>query len=267
MAGTAAQPGAPSAAGVVQHPDLRPAENGSVAQGAWFAALSPELRAAILARARARHVGRGTLLVRRGHRPSDWLGVASGALRLGTDLYDGRSLTLDLVGPGDWYGDIELLDGGLCKLEIRAHVKSTLLLVCADDLRLLVQQHPELHHALLQLHCRRLRHMLRRIEELQTAPLVQRVAIQLQRLLRQFGRAGPAGIRIDVALPQSDLASMLGASRQRINGTLRAMQARGVIANSHARISVIDTARLDSLAQGGALDTGNGADSTVDEGG
>jgi len=234
----------------VTHPDLRPAENHSLRQGTWFNGLSAELRQAILSRARVRHVSRGTLLVRRGNHASDWVGVASGALRLGTDLCDGRSFTLDLLGPGDWYGDIELCDGGLAQLEMRAHVNSTLLLVCKHDLHCLLQGSPELHQALLQLDCRRLRHMLRRMEELQTAPLAQRVAMQLQRLLRQFGRATALGERIDVALPQSDLASLLCASRQRINGVLRAMQALGIVTTSHARITVVNTKRLDALAQG-----------------
>lgn len=234
----------------VLHPDLRPAENHSLKQGAWFSGLSLELRRAILARARVRHVSRGTLLVRRGNHASDWVGVASGALRLGTDLSDGRSFTLDLLGPGDWYGDIELVDGGHCSLEMRAHVNSTLLLVCKHDLHCLIQGSPELHQALLQLDCRRLRHMLRRMEELQTAPLAQRVAMQLQRLLRQFGRSTAFGERIDVALPQSDLASLLCASRQRINGVLRAMQALGIVSTSHARITVLNPHRLEALAHG-----------------
>ena len=240
----------PHDAAPVLHPDLRPAENHSLRQGAWFAALSPELRQAILSRARVRHVSRGTLLVRRGNHASEWVGVASGALRLGTDLSDGRSFTLDLLGPGDWYGDIELLDGGHCSLEMRAHVNSTLLLVCKHDLLCLIQGSNELHQALLQLDCRRLRHMLRRMEELQTAPLAQRVAMQLQRLLRQFGRATSLGERIDVALPQSDLASLLCASRQRINGVLRAMQALGIVTTSHARITVLNAKRLHALAHG-----------------
>lgn len=246
----AGAPPAPAGDTTVTHPDLRPAENHSLKQGSWFNALSPELRRAILARARVRHVSRGTLLVRRGNHASDWVGVASGALRLGTDLCDGRSFTVDLLGPGDWYGDIELLDGGLCSLEMRAHVNSTLLLVCKHDLHCLVQGSPELHQALLQLDCRRLRHMLRRMEELQTAPLAQRVAMQLQRLLRQFGRHTPVGQRIDVALPQSDLASLLCASRQRINGVLRAMQALGIVSTTHARITVLNTARLEAVAHG-----------------
>jgi CRP-like cAMP-binding protein len=159
---TLAYAGTPSSAAAIDgsaviHPDLRPSENQSLKQGAWFSGLSPELRRAILSRARVRHVSRGTLLVRRGNHASDWVGVASGALRLGTDLCDGRSFTVDLLGPGDWYGDIELLDGGLCSLEMRAHVNSTLLLVCKHDLHCLVQGSPELHQALLQLDCRRLR--------------------------------------------------------------------------------------------------------------
>lgn len=233
-----------------RHPDLRLHESANVAADPWFAGLSPALREALLARARVRHVTRGTVLVRRGDLATDWVGVASGALRLSQAWHDGHVFTLQLLSPGEWFGDIELLDQSPAALEVQAHMPSTLLLLPRHDLRDLVRDSDELREAFLQLNCRRLRWMLRRIEELQALPLWQRVAVQLQRLGRQFGRPALQGLRIEVPLAQSDLADLLCASRQRINTVLRRMQALGIVVGSHARITLTDLDRLEDVAQG-----------------
>ena len=250
---------------------LRPAEALGVEAGPWFAGLSPGLRQAILARARVQRVRRGATLMRRGSVATDWVGVAGGALGLGSRGRDGRVFTLDLLGPGDWYGDIALIDHNPVDLDIVAQTDSTVLLLDRRDLQQLLQTQPELRGALLRLDCRRLRHMFRRIEEVQTLPLSARVALQLLRLLRQFGLpaqpgrpAGPAAPpaprstpapppapqQIGLLLTQGDLASLLGASRQRINHALRQMQALGILGAVHGLIDVRQPGRLADVAHG-----------------
>lgn len=258
-------------ASVVPLVGLRPAEARGMEAGSWFAGLSPGLRQAILARSRVQRVRRGTTLLRRGSPATDWVGVAGGALGLGTRGRDGRTFTLDMLGPGDWYGDIALIDGSAVDLDIVAQADSTVLLVDQRDLQQLMLAQPELRAALLMLDCRRLRHMFRRLEEVQTLTLSARVALQLQRLLRQFGLPGrpgwpagqavacapppspappPAPQHIGLPLTQGDLASLLGASRQRINHALRQMQALGILGAVHGLIEVRQPGRLAEVAQG-----------------
>jgi hypothetical protein len=56
--------------------------------------------------------------------------------------------------------------------------------------------------------------------------------------------------QIEVALSQGDLASLLWASRQRINGVLRVLQAEGVLGSSHGRIVVLQPDALAAVASG-----------------
>ncbi len=246
-------------------PGLRPVESQRIESGAWFAGLSAGLRAAILAEARVQHVKRGARLVERGSVATDWVGVASGALGLATSWRDGRAFTMELLGPGEWYGDVALIDHCPVDLDIVAQVQSTVLMVPLPSLQHLLNIQPELRHALLQLDCRRLRHMFRRLEELQTLPLSQRVAIKLQRLLKQFGRPPVMGVvptqsrLIELSLTQGDLAALLCASRQRINGVLRQLQGLGVLGGSHGRIEVLLPQKLADVANGKlVLDTAGG---------
>lgn len=231
-------------------PSLRSDEIASMQAGRWFAALSAPLRQAIVGRARVRRVTAGTTLAQRGETGTNWFGVVHGAVRLGTPLADGRSFTLDFLGTGLWFGDIAAVDHGATGLDIVAHVPSTVLEVARPELRRLLEQDDELREALLQLNCRRLRYMVRRFEELHTLALPQRLARELQRLGRRFGRAVEAGVCIELALSQGDLAALVGGSRQRVNRALGQMQQAGIIRLGPARLVLLDAAQLAALSDG-----------------
>lgn len=108
---------------------LRDNELQALNAGRWFGALAAPLRQAIIDRARVQRVDAGTRIVQRGDAPGHWVGVARGAVRLGAALSDGRAFTLDFLGPGQWFGDIALVDHRSEDLDLVAHVPSTLLLV------------------------------------------------------------------------------------------------------------------------------------------
>ena len=232
------------------HPELRTDENASIQAGAWFAALSEPLRHTILGRARVRHVASGTPLAQRGEAASSWFGVARGAVRLGTALSDGRNFTLDFVGPSQWFGDIALIDDKPLDLDVVAHGPVTLLQVSRLDMKRLIDHFDELRDALLQLNCQRLRHMFHRFEELHTLTLSQRLARQVQRLARQFGRPTTQGLCIELGVSQGDLAAMVGGSRQRVNRAWRQMHHLDIVRLGQARLLVLDAARLDAVADG-----------------
>jgi CRP/FNR family transcriptional regulator, cyclic AMP receptor protein len=232
------------------HPELRIEENASIQAGTWFAELSEPLRHAILGRARVRQIAAGTRLAQRGDPGTCWVGVARGAVRLGTALSDGRNFTLDFVGPSQWFGDIALIDDRPLDLDVTAHAPTTLLTVSKLDLHRLIENFDELRDALLQLNCQRLRHMFRRFEELHTLPLAQRLARQVQRLARQFGRPSAQGVCIELGVSQGDLAAMVGGSRQRVNRAWRQMHHLGIVQLGQSRLLVLDQARLGAVADG-----------------
>lgn len=230
------------------HPGLRPEDNAIVQPGTWLAGLSEPLRRAILARARVHHAAAGEVLSHRGDAGDDWFGVVRGAIRLGTPLRDGRPYTLAFVEPGQWFGDIALIDGLPQGLDVAVHVRSLLLRVSRQDLGVLLEQHDELRDAFMRLNCQRLRHMFKLLEELHALPLRQRLGRQLLRLARQFGRPVPAGLWIDLRLSQSDLAAMVASSRQRVNAELGRMQDEGVLALAETRITVVSEPALREVA-------------------
>jgi CRP-like cAMP-binding protein len=104
--------------------------------------------------------------------------------------------------------------------------------VSRGDFRKILAQHVELYEALLRLQSRRLRQMFGLIEDLNTLPLRARLAKQLVHLVRSSGvpsLADGSEMRIGLQLAQEELAQLLGASRQRVNQELKAMERDEVI--------------------------------------
>ena len=89
-------------------------------------------------RARVCHVAAGTRLAQRGDAAGNWVGVARGAVRLGTALSDGRNFTLDFIGPGQWFGDIALVDDR-SNLDVVAHVPVDAADLAKPDLHALLE--------------------------------------------------------------------------------------------------------------------------------
>jgi len=243
---------------------LRDDELSALQAGRWFAELPERLRRAIIDRAHVHRVAAGTRILQRGDAAGSWVGVARGAVRLGTALPDGRVFTLDFMGPGQWFGDIALCDNRGEDLDMVAHVPSTLLVVAKPDMHELMERSIEFRDALLQLNCQRLRRMVRRCEERHALSLPQRLARQVLQLARRFGRAAANGVRIDLAVSQGDLASMVGGSRQRVNRALRQMQQLGIMQLGPQRLLVLDVGGLDAVASGRTVLPGSNAHADSD---
>jgi CRP-like cAMP-binding protein len=229
---------------------LRDDELAALHSGRWFSELPEGLRHDIIRRARVQRVAAGARITQRGDAAGNWVGVARGAVRLGTALSDGRVFTLDFMSPGQWFGDIALVDNRAEDLDMVAHVPSTLLIVAKADMHELMELSSDFRDALLQLNCHRLRRVYKRCEERHALSLPQRLARQVVRLARHFGRATASGIRIDLAVSQGDLASMVGGSRQRVNRALRQMQQIGVLQIGPQRLQVLDLDGLSDVANG-----------------
>ncbi len=223
-------------------------EREHIESGTWFSTLSPALRQDILARAVVRRVKGGAQLTTRGAAADEWVGVARGAVRISTVSLGGRSITLTYVEPGSWFGDISLFDGLPRTHDATAHGDSTLLCVRKADFQALLKQHVELYEALLRLNCRRLRLLFGVVEDLNTLPLAARLAKQLLLLARSHGLAQGGEIRIGLQLAQEDLAQLLGASRQRVNQELKALERQGAVRIEPTRLIVLSKDKLLTIA-------------------
>jgi len=213
-------------------PILTVEEREAINSGRWFSSLSPSLRHDILRCAYVKRYKDGELIAARGDMAEAWSAVARGAVRVSSTSITGKQVTLTYVEPGIWFGDIAMFDGDRRTHDAFAHGDTTLLCVSRGDVKKILSEHVELYEALLRLQARRLRQMFGLIEDLNTLPLRARLAKQLAHLVRSYGVPSLSDgreMRIGLQLAQEELAQLLGASRQRVNQELKAMEREEVI--------------------------------------
>ena len=202
-------------------------EREAINNGRWFSALSPSLRHDILRCAYVKRFKDGELIAARGEPPEQWIACAKGAVRVSSTTVSGKQITLTYVEPGIWFGDVSIFDGDRRTHDAYAHGDTTILCVAKADFKKILALHVELYDAMLRLHARRIRQLYGLVEDLNTLPLRARLAKQLSHLARSYGIPSLAHgdeTRIGLQLAQEELAQLLGASRQRVNQELKAME-------------------------------------------
>ncbi|MBC7609580.1 MAG: Crp/Fnr family transcriptional regulator [Polaromonas sp.] len=207
-------------------------EREAINSGRWFSTLSPSLRHDILRCAYVKRYKDSELIAARGEPPEDWVACARGAVRVSSTSISGKQITLTYVEPGIWFGDIAIFDGDRRTHDAYAHGETTILCVAKADFKKILAMHVELYEAMLRLHARRIRQLFGLVEDLNTLPLRARLAKQLLHLARSYGvpsLSEGSEVRIGLQLAQEELAQLLGASRQRVNQELKAMEREDVI--------------------------------------
>ncbi|MFZ2739747.1 MAG: Crp/Fnr family transcriptional regulator [Burkholderiaceae bacterium] len=211
----------------MDEPILNHEEREAINAGRWFSSLSPSLRHDILRCAYVKRFKDDELIFARGDQPEEWIAAAKGAVRVSSTSISGKQVTLTYVEPGIWFGDVSIFDGDRRTHDAYAHGQTTILCVSKADLKKILSTHVELYEAMLRLQSRRLRQVYGLIEDLNTLPLKARLAKQLLHLVRSYGVPSLSNnqeIRIGLQLAQEELAQLLGASRQRVNQELKAME-------------------------------------------
>ncbi|WP_374653763.1 Crp/Fnr family transcriptional regulator [Dongia sp.] len=171
--------------------------------------------------------------------PADALyGVAKGLIRIWVHGPDGRELTLNLMEGGDFFGEIALLDGLPRTASASALADTEMLSVPRAAFQELMRQEPRLALHIIELLCERLRHNTDRIRDAAFLDLGTRLAKTLEALAMGHGEDGPDGIVITAKLNQSELAQLLGVTREAVNKQLKQFTKDGLITTKGGRIIV-----------------------------
>lgn len=194
-----------------------------------FAAMQPGELDSVVQMASERRVRRGQTIFQKGDDGSSMMAVLQGRVRITAVSVEGKEVTLNVINPGEVFGEIALLDGKPRSADAVA-VDDTLLLVLERRLLLpFLKSNQDLLLRLLAVLCDRLRRTSVALEEIALFDLPVRLARVLAQLADDYGRPSVAGTRIDFKLSQRDLSTLVAASRESVNKQLRAWQKDGLL--------------------------------------
>src|SRR5215472_1985575 len=133
-------------------------------------------------------------------------GVLAGRVSIYTLSPDGEEAILNVLDPGEIFGEIALLDGGPRTASARAMKAVDLLQIRRDHFVPILHDHPELSISILSLLCGRIRMNVEFIEDTVFLHLPARLAKRLLSLAEMQGKPDARGVRIAFKLSQQDLA-------------------------------------------------------------
>ncbi|MES2509433.1 MAG: Crp/Fnr family transcriptional regulator [Pseudomonadota bacterium] len=186
---------------------------------------------------------RGDAIVEQGKKSNALSIILTGRARVITTDHRGREVILATMHPGDYVGEMSLIDNEPHSATVRAEVQTDVLVLGRQEFARCLPENSSMAYAVMKGLVQRLRHADRKIESLALMDVYGRVA----RALLEFATVdaeGNAIIRDKVS--RQDLAKMVGASREMVSRVMKDLEERGFI-ETRSDGSMLVKERLNSL--------------------
>jgi len=192
---------------------------------------------------RRRRFRRGEVIFHEGD-PGDALHVvAAGSVKIALESEDGTEAILVTLGPGESFGELALLDGSPRSASAVAVEPTETLALGRGALRELMSADDGLRDALLAGVATALRRLTNQMAELHFLDLGGRLAVRLARLARVKDPTA-SSVTLDWPYTQSDLAAMIGGTRQSVNRLLNQLVDDGLVRIEEDTLVITDVNAL-----------------------
>jgi CRP/FNR family transcriptional regulator, cyclic AMP receptor protein len=179
--------------------------------------------------------------------------VVSGSVRLSVFSADGRLLSFKHANTGDIFGEIAALDGGRRTADAVALSRVVAMTLTKEQFDRLIETNPRVARSAIIWLCQRLRDTSAQAEAIALHPVEVRLARYLLSRVMPASSENPTGNTadrktvIELGISQGELASLIGASRQKVNAALGFLEDAGAV-NRMGRRLACDPALLARIA-------------------
>lgn len=167
--------------------------------------------------------------------------VKSGSVRIFVNGLDGSETSVILVGNmGQMFGELAVIDGLPRSATAVAMTPTVLCTLNRDTFREHTRRYPQFGLNFMKELSTRVRYNTLQMESFASLGISQRLARKLMELAQNYGQAKANGVYINMTLTQSDLASLIGATRESINKNLRDFRRQQLIQMEQGQITILD---------------------------
>jgi CRP/FNR family transcriptional regulator, cyclic AMP receptor protein len=215
-----------------------------------FSDLAPEALDQLCRYAQPTSLKRGATLFAKGDPGHSLYAVISGTVKISVSSPDGRNAILNLIGAGEVFGEMSVLDGRVRSADAIANTNCEILVIDRRDFLPFVHSQPALAMKFIELLCGRLRWTSDQVEQIILQDLPGRLASALLGLTEK--RKLESASRT-IAITQQEISEMVGMTRESINKQLRAWAARDWLRLEHGAIVVLNADPLRELVEVGSV--------------
>ncbi|MFH1852811.1 MAG: Crp/Fnr family transcriptional regulator [Candidatus Neomarinimicrobiota bacterium] len=166
--------------------------------------------------------------------------ISKGSVKITRLSEDGREVILAMLGEGEFFGEMSLLDGETRSANVVAIEDAEVMVLNRNDFLSLLERYPRIAISLLEELTRRLRKSDQQIESLSLSDAEKRIAITLIRLSEELGVIRHGAVTIKNLPYQQDIANMAGTSRETVSRTLKLLEEKEYIQRTGKMLVVHD---------------------------
>ncbi|MGD9339569.1 MAG: Crp/Fnr family transcriptional regulator [Chromatiales bacterium] len=209
-------------------------------QSAWFKTLPTELQDEILTNSGQRQYSKDEIIFREDQPAIGICAVIAGEVAISRMAGAENECLLHVGGPGMWFGEVAVLSGRDTAVTARALTEAKILVLPPAEFERIVEQEPRYYRPLAMLALQRSQIMLRNIAVSQNLSPEQYLRLRLADLAEMRMSEHDLDNAVELNLSQTQLAQMIGASRQTVNALLKALESDGLIRAKFRKIVISD---------------------------
>jgi len=205
-----------------------------------FASVPDEQLRMLTAVVARRSVPRSTTVISGGDVTDSLYIILSGRLKVMMSDTEGKEVILSIIGPGEFFGEMGLIDDAPRSASVVALEPCELMSITKRDFKKCLAESAEMAASVMRGLVRRLREADRKIGSLALLDVYGRVA----RLLLDMSEDVNGQKMVTKRLPKQDIAKMIGASREMVSRVMKDLQMGGYIEMRGSTILLRDTIML-----------------------
>jgi CRP/FNR family cyclic AMP-dependent transcriptional regulator len=183
-----------------------------------------------------RHIPKGQVIFGEGEVGDTMYTIVSGRVKVFIGDEDGREIILKILGPGDFFGEMALIDRQPRSASVATLENCMFRVLSNQDFETCLAHAPRIATEVMKALAKRLRDADRKISTLALMDVYGRVANTLLELaINSNGK-----LVVGEKLSQQDIANMVGASREMVNRILKDLSDRGYISVESKTITIHD---------------------------
>ena len=192
-------------------------------------------------------VKRGTNIFAKGDPGTSLCAIGAGTVRISVPSVEGKDAVFNVLGKGEIFGEIALLDGHPRTADATAVTDCELFVIERRDFLPLMREEPEIALRLIEILCAKLRRTTQQAEEVMFLDLPSRLAKALMRLEPDPACTGEHRISIT----QKDLGNIIGMSRESTNKQLRIWEDKKWVRLERNAVVILAPDALAAIAEDG----------------
>lgn len=170
--------------------------------------------------------------------PSDALYViVSGFVKAYSTTPEGKEKILTLLGPGEFVGEIGLLDGRPRSATVETLTPLETLVISRRAFRELALEQPEMLWKILAAICEKLRQISSQMLDASYLDVHKRLINTFLMLADKHGEQANGGVRI-LRLPHREMANMIGSNRETVTRLMKRLEERGLVSVAAHHIDI-----------------------------